>query len=359
MDRICSRRRTRVGRPGGRGNDVEDRHHFARRHVAREGVSRRGRGNQVRHRRTRRVEVLSRRRDGHGQRRAQEDEGRADPRRDIHRGRHLGGLSRLSGDEPADAVQRLRRGGPRPRAIDPIIVKGLSEKGYEPIIVMEIGFVYMMSDSELRTMDDLKGKKVWIPENDPIGQAVFETIGVSPVPLPLPDVLTGLRTGLVDTYANSPIGTVTLQWFTKAKYVLDRPLLYTYSVFALSDKAWSKVPEGDRETVRKILRKHLSEVNSSVRQANREALDTLRKQGLTFHAERRAKQVDSKRRRHGHRQARGQESLFAVADRQGARNDRRLPRRKLIWRRRLTKRRASCARCIAPRTPFWACCSAR
>ncbi|MBZ0274280.1 TRAP transporter substrate-binding protein DctP [bacterium] len=164
--------------------------------------------------------------------------------------------------------------------IEPIIMKGIEDKGFVPVAMMEIGFVYMMSQQKINSVDDLKGRKVWQPEGDPVAKTVYAELGLSGVPLPLPDVLTGLRTGLVDTFANSPIGTVTLQWFTKAKYLTDYPLLYTYGTLVFSKRGWEKIPAQDRETVRGILKKHMDEINKGVRQSNAEAMATLKKQGI-------------------------------------------------------------------------------
>ncbi len=44
---------------------------------------------------------------------------------------------------------------------------------------------------------------------------------MSPVPLGLADVLTGLQTGLVDVVSGPPVAAVALQWFTKIKYAIE------------------------------------------------------------------------------------------------------------------------------------------
>ena len=166
--------------------------------------------------------------------------------------------------------------------IEPILTKGCEEKGYISFGMVEGGFVYMMSNKPVTGPDDLRGRKIWIPEGDPIGRAVFEAAGVPPIPLPLPDVLTGLQTGLLDTVSSSPIGTVVLQWFTKVKYLTESPLLYSYGTFAFSKDAWEKIPEADRPIVREVTTRELKKLDAQNRKDNDAALITLKKQGLIF-----------------------------------------------------------------------------
>lgn len=168
------------------------------------------------------------------------------------------------------------------KKIDPELTRTLEEKGYISFGIIENGFVYMMSKYPLSDPDDLRGRKVWIPEGDYIGRIVFEEAGVPPVPLPLPDVLTGLQTRLIDTVASSPVATVMLQWFTKVKYLSEYPLIYGYGTFAFSQKAWDQIPAVDRPIVRQALRHHFKQVDAQTRKDNQQALQTLKKQGLAF-----------------------------------------------------------------------------
>lgn len=82
--------------------------------------------------------------------------------------------------------------------MDNDFIKGLDKKGYVTFGFAEGGFAYLMSNKPLRNVDDLQQQKVWIPAGDIIGKTVFETAEVSPIPLPIADVMTSLQTGLID-----------------------------------------------------------------------------------------------------------------------------------------------------------------
>lgn len=167
--------------------------------------------------------------------------------------------------------------------IDPVLMKGLDEKGFVTIGLVEIGFVYIMSSHRIESLENLRQRKTWIPDDDPVARALMDAVGAPARPLPIPDVLTGLQSGLIDTYFNSPVGALVFQWFTRVRYLLDAPLVYTYGVVAFSKKLFEKkVPEEDREKVIAILRKHIGRVDTDNRRANLEALTTLKSQGIEF-----------------------------------------------------------------------------
>lgn len=168
------------------------------------------------------------------------------------------------------------------KQFDSILIEKLEEKGYISFGIVEGGFAYMMSNNAIKTIDEMKKCKIWIPEGDPIGRTVFEEAGVPPIPVPLTDVLTNLSSGLIDTISCPPYGAVVLQWFTKVKYLIEQPFLYTYGTFVLTKRSWEKIPEADRPIVREAITKQLKQVDAQNRKDNREAMVTLKKQGIQF-----------------------------------------------------------------------------
>ncbi len=168
------------------------------------------------------------------------------------------------------------------RHMDAMIEQGLREAGYVSFGLGGAGFAYLMSNQPIRGVDDLKGQKVWVPEGDRIAEAALKAVDVSPVSLPLTDVLTGLQTGLIDTVATSPTGAIALHWHTRVRYLTDLPLLYLYGALLLDSRAYERLPTGDREAVREELEGALGRVNRLSRQDNESARQALRDQGIDF-----------------------------------------------------------------------------
>jgi TRAP-type C4-dicarboxylate transport system substrate-binding protein len=164
--------------------------------------------------------------------------------------------------------------------MDEVLMAGLADNGFIGFGVIEGGFAYLMSNTAVRSFDELAGQKAWTPEGDSIGRAILEAGGVAPIPLPVPDVLTGLQTGLIDAVTGPPVGAVALQWFTKVKYLTDLPVVYTYGSIVLSEKAFARLSAADQEVVREALRAATRELDRSTREDNERAKEALAKQGV-------------------------------------------------------------------------------
>ncbi|MFO7592914.1 MAG: TRAP transporter substrate-binding protein DctP [Pseudomonadota bacterium] len=168
------------------------------------------------------------------------------------------------------------------KRMDPVLLDRLQEAGYVGFGISEGGFAYLMSDDPITDNDVLKGQKVWIPEGDIISRSAFEALGVSPISLPLTDVLTGLQTGLINTVEATPTGAIALQWHTRVKYLTDNPLMYIYGTLVLKQRTFEKLSDADRKVVSTVMEEIFERLNRQNREDNDSARAALQEQGITF-----------------------------------------------------------------------------
>ena len=128
----------------------------------------------------------------------------------------------------------------------------------------------------------LKGLKIWQWEGDDLVTALIKEMNLVSVPLPLPDVLSSLTTGVVEAAYAPPIGIVALQWNTKIKFVVDFPLSYSIGAFLLSNKAWQSIPVKYQQIVKDAAKKCVEMANNNTIQDNIEALAAMKSQGVQF-----------------------------------------------------------------------------
>lgn len=166
--------------------------------------------------------------------------------------------------------------------MDAELIKALEKKGFVSFGLAEGGFSYMMSDEALQSVADVRNKKVWLPSNHDVGEAVFSSADISPVPLPLSDVLTGLQTSLIDTIITSPIGAIALQWHTRINYVMDEPLAYFSALLVIDKKVFNKLKDEDREIVRSVMSDAFKRIDEQNRKDNVAAKQALMNQGIKF-----------------------------------------------------------------------------
>jgi TRAP-type C4-dicarboxylate transport system substrate-binding protein len=115
------------------------------------------------------------------------------------------------------------------------------------------GFAHIMSKKPISNQDDMKGLKVWVPDGDAMSYGAVKAMGVSPVTMPLTDVLTGLQTELIDTIMGPPAGTIVLQWNTAVSYITELPLAYIFAMLVVERKVFDRLQPADQAIVREVM----------------------------------------------------------------------------------------------------------
>jgi TRAP-type C4-dicarboxylate transport system substrate-binding protein len=137
--------------------------------------------------------------------------------------------------------------------MDSKIVAGLDEAGFVTFGFAATGFAMIMSNDPVDGLDDLRGKRVWVPDGDTISKRTMEAMSVDPHPLPLTDVYTALQTGALDIIGMSPVGALILQYHTKLKYVTDVPLIYTIGFMVVDNRSFNKISADHQLIVHEIM----------------------------------------------------------------------------------------------------------
>lgn len=158
--------------------------------------------------------------------------------------------------------------------------EGLDEAGFVSFGFAGTGFSIILSHNPVHGVDDLKDKKVWVPQGDGVSEAALKALGLNPAPLPLADVYTGLQTGLIDIVPGSAIGALVLQWHTAVDYLTDLPLVYTVALTAIDKKAFGKLRPDDQEIVTEVMTRLYAEYDARSARDDAEATQALLNAGV-------------------------------------------------------------------------------
>ncbi len=158
--------------------------------------------------------------------------------------------------------------------------EGFEKKGFILLGWAEVGFVYIFTNKPINSLDDFKGVKMWMWEGDPLAEATFKSFGISPIPLSVVDVLTSLQTGLVDGVYTAPLACVSMQWFTKTKYVLDIPLANANGAVLLSKRMYNKLSPEHREIVMEKGKEYFRELVRKGREDNEKSMQAILDYGI-------------------------------------------------------------------------------
>ncbi len=157
----------------------------------------------------------------------------------------------------------------------------LEDAGYANFGFAGGGFAHIMSSRPIANLDDLKGLKVWVPEGDRISYEAANALGISPVIMPLTDVMTGLQTELIDTIMSPPAATIVLQWNTKVSYITELPLSYIFAMLVIDKKYFNRIKEEDQLIVREVMEGIYRGFDQEGNDDNIEAYQALLKEGMT------------------------------------------------------------------------------
>jgi len=173
-----------------------------------------------------------------------------------------------------DEVDRVRE------QVDPLLAKGFEERGIRMLGVSGLGFGYLMGAKPLRSAADMRGAKLWIPQNDEIASRIFRLGGVSTIPLPLGDVFTSLQTGLVDTVVNTPSGAVVLQWHGRIRHMVDLPLTFVVGFLVVDERTWKRLAPADQAVLSKAFADAGRRMDVVIRRDDAAALEAMKNQGM-------------------------------------------------------------------------------
>ena len=143
------------------------------------------------------------------------------------------------------------------------------------------GFARLMSSQPIAKLKDLQGRKVWVPDGDRVSYEASRALGISPVIMPLTDVMTGLQTELIDTIMSPPAATIILQWNTKVSYITELPLSYIFAMIAIDKKYFNRIQPADQLIVREVMERIYMDFDRQGNEDNQNAYKALNDSGMT------------------------------------------------------------------------------
>ena len=164
-----------------------------------------------------------------------------------------------------------------------LIQEKANAQGIHVIGYMESGFRDVFSKRPIQSIDDFKGLKIRVMQND--GQiGAFTSFGANPVALSAGDQFTALQQGTIDACENA----VSNCWVNKfyeagINSITNTHHCFVYIPLCMSDNAWKKIPEDLQDTFVKAVWKGCQEQWQYLNDANEEAKGELEKAGVKFY----------------------------------------------------------------------------
>lgn len=150
---------------------------------------------------------------------------------------------------------------------------GLHILGY-----LESGFRDVFSKKPIKSMDDFKGVKIRVMQNDGQIQA-FQAFGANPVAISAGEQFTALQQGTIDACENA-ISNALVNKFYEAGVtaITETHHSFVYIPLCMSDTAWNKIPEDMRDAFVKAVQTGCEQQWGFLNEANAQAKEELQKE---------------------------------------------------------------------------------
>lgn len=160
------------------------------------------------------------------------------------------------------------------------IRKKFEEKGYVLLSWGDVGPVQLFTNAPIKSISDLRATKMWAWNDDPLIRALFSQLGVTGVPLGVPDVLPSLQTGLINACYGSPLSTLSLQWQSKVKYITSMVIGQSGGAMVVTKNAWDSLAPGQQGIVTEESKTLGDRLLRQVRDDNDAAIKKMQSLGL-------------------------------------------------------------------------------
>ncbi len=169
------------------------------------------------------------------------------------------------------------------KKMKPTFEREMERKGFKMIVWTMTGWAHFFSRYPVVTPEDLKRQKLNVPAGNEREILAMKKIGFHVVPLPVPDLLTGLQSGMVDAFFGTPLIAAAFQWFGPAKNMCALRWAPVIGGIVLSTRTWNKIPDHIKPGLMEAALKAERSLRIETKKVEEEALAVMKQHGLVIH----------------------------------------------------------------------------
>lgn len=159
----------------------------------------------------------------------------------------------------------------------------LEERGYKVLIWTNVGWTHFFCKSPMVTPTDLKNEKIFVYAGNPESEKVWRDMGYTPIPLSVNEMLTALQSGMVTTFATTPLSAAAFQWFGVAPHMSDMKWSPLVGGVVISADVWNKLPENLRKVLHTIAINIGKKMQAEITEKDNETIELMKEHGLEVH----------------------------------------------------------------------------
>ncbi len=165
----------------------------------------------------------------------------------------------------------------------PAMEKKFLDKGFVVLTWGDAGWVRFFSKEAALRPDDYKKMKFFAWGSEPDQQGIMKSLGYTPVPLETTDILPAIQTGMINVVPSTPYFALATQIYTSAPHMLEINWAPIVGALVVTRKAWDEMSPATQDALRSASEKAGVQLRAKARQEVEEAVDAMKKRGLTVH----------------------------------------------------------------------------
>jgi len=137
------------------------------------------------------------------------------------------------------------------------ILAAFDKAGFVALCMYESGARSMYAKKPIKSVADMKGLKIRVQQSD-LWVSLISAMGANPTPMPMAEVYTGLKTGLVDAAENNYPSYEEARHFESAPVYSETMHVMSPEVLVFSKKVWDTLSKPEQDAVRKAAKESVN-----------------------------------------------------------------------------------------------------
>jgi tripartite ATP-independent transporter DctP family solute receptor len=129
------------------------------------------------------------------------------------------------------------------------ILAAFEKHGFIGLVLWESGARSIYAKKPVRNLADVKGMKIRVQQSD-LWVATAQAMGANPTPIPMAEVYTALKTGLVDAAENNYPSYETAKHYEAAPVYSETQHVMSPEVIVFSKKVWDTLTKEEQQIIR-------------------------------------------------------------------------------------------------------------
>ena len=155
-----------------------------------------------------------------------------------------------------------------------------AKEGYKVLSWGDVGKTRLFSTERVERPSQLKQRRPWAWKDDVIFTEVLKVVGANAVRLGMPEVYPGLQTRMIDTVPASALAALSMQWFTRLKYVSKRNSGIIVGATVIRQDKFDALSDEHQKVILDTSARVEKALQKSIRRDDANAYDSMLKRGL-------------------------------------------------------------------------------